>query len=286
MMDMSINFAYLFQGINRGLTHLEEETYILEALKTNNGKHGYQSYVAEEIPDDAYVSRWPENKLPLKVYAGPDYGYLFSPLELKQLAQIVQSALLRLQEVNPDVFQFTLVTDRRYADVVMKFRRSENSSMSHCIPEIGREKQIVGAEIILNIPRTLSHSRVLLEVVHNMLHALGVSGHSDHSLDTAAREWSPSQQILTLRDVKTLQFLYRCPIGMTKRDLTLLWQEYQNKHLVISGNSTLDAIISNLNVDLSASMPAASVVRSAELSQREVALQESFSNCIKQLKTA
>lgn len=283
-MKTSENLSYLFKGIDKGITLLEEETYIFQALSTSGIRRGFHQ--VDEVDDNTFVSRWPENKFPLKIFIGPDYGYLFSPLELKQLSQIMQNALIRIQNVDPDTFKFTWVPERQQADIIIKFRRMETSFLSHCTPEIGKEKQITKAEVTINVCKNLSHSRILQDMVHNLLHALGIHGHSDNALDSGAKDWTPQQQILTPRDIKTLQLLYRCPLAMTKRELSLLWQEYQNKYLALPMNGNLDAIISSLETHDPDFAVNEAVAKTAELSTRELALQRSFNQCLKQLESA
>ncbi len=288
---MEFNSAYLFKGINKGISHLEEETYILAAL--NNGQ-GYAGgyYVDGEVKDNAFISRWPENKFPLKIFIGADYGYLFTPVEIKQLTQVVQNVINRIESVDPECFQFHITPDRFSADIIIKFRRAENALNNHCYPEIGRERQIKNAELIIHISRSqvgsnLSHSRIYLAIMHNMLHALGIYGHSANPGDTSFKEWTPQQQILTQRDIKTLQLLYRCPLGMKKKDLLLLWEDYRKKYLSLPMNAMLEAIISQMENNQFPPLPSSALSsKASEISVKELALQETIQKYISQLRTA
>lgn len=279
---MSLNVAYLFRGVEGGITMLEEETYIFNALSPS-GKYG-SPLKMDEPHETAFVSRWPENKFPLKVFIGADYGYLFTPNELKQITQIVQNALLRFHSIHPACFRFTLVNEREDADVVLKCRRSAWPGSQHCTPEMGQAKQLQRAEITLCIPKNAPHPKILLEVVHNLLHALGVYGHSNNATDSGTKDWSPEQQVLTSRDIKTLLLLYRCPLALTKKDLQLLWQVYQQNYLSQSSNPVLEEIInvrdSHEAAVIGNGMPFEKV---NGLSRREIILQESFSQYIQRL---
>jgi predicted Zn-dependent protease len=289
--DYIENLAYLFSGITRGITHLEEDTYIQSAFFPTGMKHGYQLNKNTIASDQDFIARWPEDKFPLRVYMSPDFGYLFNPIELKLLNQIVQNALTRIQAVNPDCFQFNIVTDRHMADIVIKFRRTDGALLGHCVPELGREKQITSADININIPKNITgenitHPRVLIDVLHNLLHALGIYGHSENPLDSSYKDWNAQQQLLTPRDIKTLLLLYRCPLAMQKKDLMLLWADYQSKNLMLPMNGTLDAIISKICNDELQDLPNTILARPAGLSVRELALQESFNRYIQRIKTA
>ncbi len=276
--------SYLFKWANEDITLLEEDTYIINALNSSNIRHGYQ--LNDEIAEEAFISRWPDNKFPLKIFIAPDYGVLLSPKELRQVTQICQDALARIQAINPECFQFNIIEARHQADIVVKFRRSEELTNSHNYPQIGPEKQIQKAEMTLNIPKAIEEEQILKDMMHNLLHALGVYGHSDYEFDCAYSPTSSKQQILTVRDIKTLQLLYRCPIGMTKKDLMLLWTEYQNNYLTIPLNSALEAILSNIDKQDSTLLIERKIVKSADLSQREVALQQFFSKYIQELQSA
>ncbi len=281
-MEVKRNITYLFQGITRGLSNLEQDTYIMSALNPSSGRQKYG--ITEDLEDQAFVCRWPENRFPLKVFLEADYGYLFNPKELKQVTGIVQNVLGQIEEVDRDFFRFAMVKDRFHADIAIKLRRSETPLSSHCYPEIGREKQIRHAEIILHIPKTMNADRIMLDVAHNLLHALGVFGHSNNSMDTGAAEWTPQQRVLTPRDIMTLQLLYRCPIAMTRHDLRLLWQEYQES-LKEKQAHTLDILVHCMAEQPSEGGNRA-MLRSAELSRREIALQEFFTKCLQVLKPA
>lgn len=283
------SMAYLFQGLSQGMALLEEDSYILEAFNTQGSMYGHRTPLGND--DLAFISRWPENQFPLKVFAGPDYGYLFNPLELKQLAQMVQNALGRIQTLDPEGFRFLMVADRNEADVFFKWRRCESSVLSHCTPDIGREKQIKRAEIVISIPKSQAdsyaiQSRMTLAVYHNLLHALGIWGHSNNVLDSGAKEWSLQQQALTVRDVNTLKLLYRCPLAITRKDFMLLWKLYQKQYLILPAQGTLESMW-NRGVPLeSLVLPGSMMSTATELSKREVALQHSFQQLIQQFKTA
>lgn len=285
-----LNIGYLFRGISRGLTHLEEETYILQAFHAP-----FQSAyrLCEEDHEQAYLTRWADTSFPLKVYFSPDYGFLFNPIELKQLAEVLRQTLNRFQQVDPNQFSFILVQDRAVADIVFKWRKCDGFAFGHCAPVIGREHQLKQADIIISIPKHLQssnnliHPQIRLDMAHNMLHALGINGHSMRASDTGYKTWNNQQQLLTPRDIKTLRLLYRCPIGMLRGDLTLLWEVYRKKHLSHPINSTLEAMISAMDLQSAPPVtPGFFLQQSSELSNREKALQAFFDQYIQRIKTA
>lgn len=285
------NSVYLFMDNNQKITNLEEETYIVQALWPAGIKHGYQR--KNEDTDFAFIARWPEDKFPLKVYGGADFGYLFSPIELKLLDQSVQNALKRISYVNPACFKFEMVKNRHEANIIIKFRRTDKFVSSHCCPEIGKEKQILHADIVVNIPKNftgeqVAHSRVSQDLLHNLLHAMGIYGHSENKIDSAFKEWAPQQQVLTQRDTATLNLLYRCPLAITRKELMLLWKDYQNNKLALSVSESMEEIMAQLyqyEKDMM-SLPKNVLTKSNNLSGKELALQQSFNKYIKKIGTA
>ncbi len=287
----SENVSSLFQCFTRSLTHLEEETYIWQALHPQGHPQAEIPLREDAIADTACVVRWPLDKFPLKIYVGPDTGYLFSPSEMKQLLQNVKTILMQFHSVNPSCFQFKLVPERQMANILLKFRKTEIPIHSTCFPEIGSEKQIKRVDITLNIPKSIvgnnfSHSKIMLDTLHAMLHALGVYGHSSNPFDATYKNWNPQQQLMTSRDSQTLQLLYRCPLGISKRDLMLLWEDYYQKHLLMPANSMLEAILfREEGLPQTATLVTPEKIK-GELSRMEVSLQELFHNYLQQLKTA
>jgi hypothetical protein len=284
--EFQVNIAYLFTGIAKTLNSLETETYIGQAL------HGAANPLAfcspNEAADHTTVSRWQHGKFPLKVFMGADYGYLFSPVEMKCLNQMVQSVLQRIHDLAPEYFQFTVVQERYKADILIKFRKTELPTLSHAIPELGAEKQIKSADITINIPKSLSgenitHSQNMLAIAHNILHALGVAGHSFNPIDTGYEAWSSEQTLLSASDLKTLQLLYRCPIGMTGRELNLLWQEYVNKPIAMPGEVPM---LSLHGQRLPLFLRESGSVKPSDLSEYEAALQQFFTTCIQWVKSS
>lgn len=284
-MDMSINSAYLFLGMDRGISLLEEETYIFKALNSDGIRYG--AFDTESVDDLSYVSRWPENKFPLRVYLEPDYGCLFTPGELHELVCLVQKTLDTITDVNPDLFQFRFTANTKDADIIIRYKRSDRHEYSHCIPEVGDEKQITRAEIRLYVPVDFSPEWVVADCMHNMLRALGVQGFSDNDKDSGYDKYSFIPRLLSNRDSKTLQLLYRCPLAMTRREIMMLWQDYQDKYLMLPMNGTLETIMSNMDrLDPVMKYQSGILVKSGDLSQREVELQKMFNTYLEKLTTA
>lgn len=220
-----------------------DETYILDALNPLGCRLGYR-FVNDNDEAHHVLCRWPEQKFPLKVCVSQDYGFLFTPLELKLLSQSVQKILLQIQNVDPERFKFVFVPERYQADIIIKWRRSESAGLNHCYPEINKENHIRFAEMIINIPlnvneNNLAQSRITMNVMHNMLHALGVLGHSENPMDTAHKEWSPRQQLLTERDIQTLRLLYQYPTGTSKKEMLADSQEDCHSDANIMAETTL-----------------------------------------------
>lgn len=284
---------YLFNGIQKDATRLDEETYILEALFPQGAKHGYQ--INTEKNDLAFIARWTEDKFPLKICVGPDYGYLFNPLEMKILSQSVQEVLNRIHQLDPYFFNFVIVPDRLAADVLVKFRRTNGTLSGCCNQEIGREKQLTSADVIIHIPKSMTceqiaHPKVLLTIAHNLLHALGIYGHSSSPADTTHKEWTSQQQLITPRDGQTLSLLYRCPLAITQKDLLRLWQDYQDKSLLLSMDDNWSMVISKI-CEKELLNPANGILlkpssSTSGLSTREFALREWFNRYIQKIKTA
>lgn len=232
-MNYPENLEYLFDGLTTHPGALTQETYLLNILNTD----GLDSPVISGgdlffvKPDGAYISRWPENKFPLNIYLEPQEGHHFSSFELKELMWIVQRAMAEVQEIDPEVFQFALVTQSHLADIVIRYHRTGLHEGSHCYPDIADTKQIIKANIAINVPRDFSPEWILADVVHNLLHALGAFGHSNDPQDMGHIDYVYRTHLISERDKMTLKLLYRCPIAMTQGDLKLLWSAHRQKTL-------------------------------------------------------
>ncbi len=274
--------AYLFYGLDPAHDVLNESTYIFDILNSESKTKGLS--MTRVLGDDIqFVSRWPENKFPLKIFISPDYGVLFSPGELKQLRTIIGEVVGEIEAINPDQFRFTYVSQRHQADIVMLCRRDDKKLLHHTFPALGAEKELTYAEITLTITTQVSHDSVRYQVMHQLLHALGMLGHSDNPFDSGYITWNPQQALLTPRDIATLRLLYRCPIGMSESDLKLLWDQYQARYPGLKLNAQVQAVLGNPN-QVPTPMPA--MFGTATLSAQERQLQESVRHSLRHVKTA
>jgi hypothetical protein len=157
--------------------------------------------------------------------------------------------------------------------------------MVHCTPTIGFTNEIQKAEIIAHVAKgdipSDEEEKLVWELTHNLLHALGIFGHSDVSRDTACFEAAADYPLISPRDQKTLQLLYRCPISLTRKELLMLWEAYQNRFLSTPSNIELSLIVSEQ--DVKDALSNVKVMRTG-MSPVEVALQETFKNQLEEIQ--
>jgi len=195
----------------------------------------YLRYVAFEAPGNEHVLlRWPERKMPLKVYLPmPPDGLFDDSQAIFEAAK--EGVLAWTDAAGPGLPAFELVASAGEADFPIAWAASQPSyAIAHCFLNVViLQRRFDVAQIVVTgrfRDGSLADADLIRSVVtHEVGHALGLGGHSPNPgdvmygfadptaeaqpADVAAPAGDPARRILTARDRETLRLLYARPIG-------------------------------------------------------------------------
>lgn len=172
----------------------------------------------EECLKDGLTVRWPDSAMPIKVYVAPFRWYEKSKQnESFAYNQMVCDAFdLWSQVSNGKIrFQYTAQLDGSQIDV--SWRRVDRKSLGHCQYMVNKQSLLYSAEIKIGISDGIVHGQyndmdeVKHTILHEIAHALGLIGHSDHPDDIMYVPHQYGVTNISARDIETLNILYRLP---------------------------------------------------------------------------
>ena len=181
----------------------------------------YLRWIAHPVPGNENVLlRWPRRKLPLRIHLPRPSAELFSDPEA--VHDSVRDGVLDWEGVvEPGVPSFTFTDDPGDADIPIVWAAEPDASwfIAHCVYDIQPFARRFGVARILVTARWHDDEEADLHVIyatvlHEMGHALGLTGHSPHPEDIMYAKIERGRTAgLSPRDRRTLAALYTRPIG-------------------------------------------------------------------------
>ena len=229
-----------------------------EAMRS--GSSTSDDYFAAAIQTDK--ARWPDNKMPLKVYIESGIGIPgFKP----QYEEILNQAFSDWANVSQGKVSFVFVNNKQTADITARW--SNFPSIAHTPGEGGdalcrgdNAKGVLTHVVITiftvdpNLTVSLSDGAVRQVALHEIGHALGIMGHSPNAGDVMFfSEVSYSLvPALSSRDIRTLQRLYatdlkpewiklleESQVAAKSGNVDLAWQKCATAIKLLPSNLTL-----------------------------------------------
>jgi predicted Zn-dependent protease len=177
----------------------------------------YLRYVAYEVPGNEHVLlRWETRRMPLKVHLPPPPDGLASDPEA--VLDAVRDGVVEWADVaGPGIPGFAFVEDAGDADIPIVWDAEPSGwFVAHCVYDVNWAQRRFGVARILVTTREggreVSLEELYLTVLHEMGHALGLTGHSPDP-DDAMYRTSAGARGLSERDRATVRRLYGLPIG-------------------------------------------------------------------------
>ncbi len=178
-----------------------------------------QTYLDQCLKDDLTV-RWPDSAMPIKVYVAPFKWYEKSKQqESYAYNKMVLEALNLWSNISNGSIKFQLVQAVSQSQIDISWRRVDRKSLGHCEYLISPDSAMYSCEIKIGISDGLIHaqyndfSEVEHTILHELGHALGLIGHSKGSTDIMYVPHQYGVTGLSKRDVETLRWLYKLPVG-------------------------------------------------------------------------
>ena len=164
--------------------------------------------------------RWPDSAMPIKVHIAPFRWYEQSKQqESYAYNQMVMDALSRWQEASGGMVKFHLVQTLNESQIDVSWRRVDRKSLGQCKYLINDRSMLYSAEIQIGISDGILHAsyndmdEVRHTILHEIGHAIGLLDHSDHDADIMYVPHQYGVVDISPRDILTLQWLYKLPVG-------------------------------------------------------------------------
>jgi hypothetical protein len=165
------------------------------------------------------VVRWGDSAWPLTVYIAPFRWYEASKQRnAKAYEQMAWECFEAWSALSQGLVSFRRVTTKLASQINVAWRRVDRTSLGHC-ETLWKANRLYSAEISIGISDGLLHAQynnpteVKHTILHEVGHALGLLGHSHGQGDIMYVPHQYGVDSLTPRDVNTLRWLYKLPIG-------------------------------------------------------------------------
>ncbi|MDQ5935092.1 MAG: Matrixin family metalloprotease [Cyanobacteriota bacterium erpe_2018_sw_21hr_WHONDRS-SW48-000092_B_bin.40] len=209
----SSKIASLIAGLKKELANGTIPRYIApDATSKDN-------YLAELA---GHLTRWPESKLPIKVYIASGKGV---PGYLPQYTQILEESFATWQQGAQDKLSFISVKDPSQADLVCSWTNDSNSFTNRAeagetVVFTNSQGIVKGTIKILTVAQMaelpLTNNRLRQICLHEIGHALGFGGHTRDPQDMMffSTRVTDQDRSLSPRDAASIKLLYSSAIGM------------------------------------------------------------------------
>jgi Matrixin len=162
--------------------------------------------------------------MPIHVYIAPFTWYeKKKQQESHTYRQLILDALETWRKATNGLVRFNIVDKVDNSQIDFKWRRVDRHSLGHCAYEVDNLNRLFSAAIQIGISDGFLHAQyqdageVKHTVLHEIGHALGLREHSDEAPDIMYVPHQYGVYTLSERDIETIQWLYRLPVGFDYR---------------------------------------------------------------------
>ncbi len=190
------------------------------SLKNNDILEIMSRTYLEHCQREDMLCRWPDSAMPIGVYIAPFTWYEKKKQQQAYMyRQMVLSALDIWRKATNGLVRFNVVDNLNQSQIDIKWRRVDRKTLGHCTYEMDNQNRMFSAEVQIGISDGLVHAayndtgEVMHTILHEIGHALGLIGHSDHPDDIMYVPHQYGVHSLSARDVETITWLYQLPVS-------------------------------------------------------------------------
>ncbi len=164
--------------------------------------------------------------MPLTVYIAPFRWYKAAHAgDSYKYQQMVINALNEWQNAMGGLISFLVVPKLHDSMINIDWRRVDRKSFGECHWSYNKDCIIYSAEVQIGLSdgiicqKYMDESEVYHTILHEIGHAIGLSGHSPDDKDIMYTPHKYGVTKISKRDINTLRWLYRFDIGLAVQDI-------------------------------------------------------------------